>query len=47
MKNETTLKIGYVLGSIADMIFGLLMIAFPSICLKIYGVRRATGYVQR
>jgi hypothetical protein len=39
MKNETILKIGYVLGSIADMILGLLMVAFPSICLKIYGIQ--------
>ena len=38
MKNETILKTGYVLGSIADIIFGVLMIAFPSICLKIYGI---------
>ncbi len=39
MRNETILKIGYVLGSIADMIFGLLMVAFPSICLRIYGIQ--------
>ncbi len=39
MKNETIINIGYVLGSVADTIFGLLMITFPSIILKIYGIQ--------
>ncbi|MGD9202814.1 MAG: hypothetical protein PVI26_14740 [Chitinispirillia bacterium] len=37
MKNEKIIKTGYVLGSILDILFGLLMVAFPSFCLKIYG----------
>jgi len=31
------LKTGYILGSVADIIFGVLLIAFPSVCLNIYG----------
>lgn len=40
MKNERILKTGYVLGSIADIAFGLLMV-FPAVCLKIYGIQMA------
>ncbi len=38
MKNTFVLKVAYVLGAIADFTFGLLMIDFPSVCLKIYGI---------
>ena len=38
MKSTSFLKTAYVTGAIADLTFGLLMIAFPSVCLKIYGI---------
>ncbi len=38
MKNITIIKVGYIIGSIADSIFGLLMIAFPAVSLNIYGI---------
>ena len=38
MKRTSFLKTAYVTGAIADLTFGLLMIAFPSVCLKIYGI---------
>ncbi len=38
MKNTSILKTAYVVGVIVDLTFGLLMIAFPSVCLKIYGI---------
>ena len=38
MKNTSILKIAYWAGAIADFIFGLLMIVYPSFCLKIYGI---------
>ena len=38
MKNTSILRIAYWAGSIADLAFGLLLIAFPSLSLKIYGV---------
>ncbi len=38
MKNTSYLKVAYWAGAIADLKFGLLMIAFPSVCLKIYGI---------
>jgi hypothetical protein len=47
MKNTAALKAAYALGSIADSGFGLLMLAFPSVCLKLYGINTApspTGF---
>jgi hypothetical protein len=38
MKNPSVLKVAYVLGVIADLAFGILLIAFPSFSLKIYGI---------
>jgi len=38
MKNTSYLKAAYLAGSVADLTFGLLMIVFPSVCLKIYGI---------
>ena len=38
MKNTSYLKAAYLAGSTADLTFGLLMIVFPSVCLKIYGI---------
>jgi hypothetical protein len=38
MKDTSTLRIACWGGSIADLTFGLLMIVFPSVCLKIYGI---------
>ncbi len=38
LKNTLFLKMGYLLGAIADSTVGFLMIVFPSVCLKIYGI---------
>jgi hypothetical protein len=38
MKNTSFLKVAYWAGAIADLTFGLLMIAFPSACLRVYGI---------
>ncbi len=38
LKNSLFLKAGYLLGAIADSTFGFLMIFFPSVCLKVYGI---------
>ena len=36
MKNTSILKTAYWAGAIADFTFGLLMIAFPSVCDAVY-----------
>jgi len=38
MKNTFVLKVAYLAGAGADLTLGLLMIAFPSVCLKLYGI---------
>jgi hypothetical protein len=37
MKNTSILKVAYLAGAVADFTVGLLMITYPSICLKLYG----------
>ncbi len=41
MKNTSILKAAYLAGAVADFTIGLLMIAFPSVCLKLYGTNAA------
>ncbi len=47
MKNTLILKTAYLAGAIADLTFGFLMIAFPSVCLKIYGINIVLSPVIR
>ena len=47
MKNTSILRIAYWAGSIADLVFGLLLIAFPSLSLKIYGINTELSPVLR
>jgi hypothetical protein len=41
MKNTSILRTAYLAGAIADLAFGLLLITFPSLSLKIYGNNRS------
>ena len=41
MKNTSILRVAYLAGAVADFTIGLLMIAFPSVCLKLYGIDTA------
>lgn len=47
MKNTSILKTAYFARAIADLTFGFLMIAFPSVCLKIYGINIVLSPVFR
>jgi len=41
MNNTSLLRVAYLAGAVADLTIGFLMIAFPSVCLKLYGTGEA------